>query len=94
MTGCSQNKQDIKEHVDEEYDIVIVDDSGVEIKLKEPAQRIISLYSAHTENLFEIEAGDQIIGRGKSDVYPVEVLEKRFMIIDLTRRKSLLLNLI
>jgi len=76
FTGCSKPTESVETNSNETYEIVIVDDSGTEIKLKEPAQRIISLYSAHTENLFEIEAGDQIIGRGKSDVYPVKVLDK------------------
>ncbi len=38
--------------------------------------RIISLYSAHTENLVSLGAGDQIIGISTSDDYPEEILTK------------------
>lgn len=38
--------------------------------------RIISLYSAHTENLVYMGAGDRLIGISLSDDYPEEILHK------------------
>lgn len=66
--GCEG--KNAKETSSEEYKIEFKDDSGRNIKMKEPAKRIISLYSAHTENLFELGLDAEIIGRSKSDLYP------------------------
>jgi iron complex transport system substrate-binding protein len=41
-----------------------------------PYSRIISLYSAHTENLFTLGAGSQIIGVSTSDDYPAAIANK------------------
>ncbi len=38
--------------------------------------RIISLYSAHTENLASLGAGEQLIGISTTDDYPEAILEK------------------
>ena len=40
-------------------------------------RRIISLYSAHTENLYSLGAADQIIGVSTSDTYPPETESKK-----------------
>ena len=40
-------------------------------------KRIISLYSAHTENLASLGAMEQIIGISRSDNFPPEVLSKK-----------------
>lgn len=40
-------------------------------------QRIISLYSAHTENLVSLGAADQLIGISPSDNYPKHILDKQ-----------------
>ncbi len=40
-------------------------------------ERIISLYSAHTENLVSMGAADQLIGISSSDNYPSEILDRR-----------------
>jgi len=61
---------------DDKYTIQVVDDSGFKVKLEKPATRIISLYSAHTENLFSLDLGDEIIGVGTSEAFPHEALEK------------------
>ena len=37
-----------------------------------PCKRIISLYSAHTENLYSLGAGDTLIGAHSTSVYPPE----------------------
>ena len=54
--------------------IRFTDARGKEIVLSKPAERIISLYSAHTENLFALGAGDRLIGGSNSEVYPEEAL--------------------
>ncbi|MDD4571827.1 MAG: hypothetical protein PHN47_05025, partial [Clostridia bacterium] len=52
--------------------IQFIDDDGRNIALDSPCQRIISLYSAHTENLFTLGAGDLIIGVHDTSIYPPE----------------------
>lgn len=59
-----------------EYGIEIVDDSGFKIRMDKPAKRIVSLYSAHTENLFALGLENEIVGVGTSESYPVAALEK------------------
>ncbi|BBB91009.1 MAG TPA: ABC transporter substrate-binding protein [Methylomusa anaerophila] len=56
--------------------IKIVDDLGKTIVLKEPAKRIISLYSAHTENLFALGLDQEIIGVSTTESYPPAALKK------------------
>ncbi|MFZ7102292.1 MAG: ABC transporter substrate-binding protein [Peptococcaceae bacterium] len=57
--------------------ITFTDDSGKVVQMDEPAQRIISLYSAHTENLFSLGLNEEIIGVYKSDAYPPQVRGKQ-----------------
>ncbi len=45
----------------------IVDNDGRVTVTGKPFQRIISLYGAHTRNLLDLGAGDQIIAVGRSD---------------------------
>ncbi len=52
--------------------IQFTDDDGREIALDAPCKRIISLYSAHTENLFTLGAGDSLIGVHDTSIYPPE----------------------
>ncbi len=52
--------------------ISFTDDDGREIALEKPCERIISLYSAHTENLYSLGAGDRIIGAQDTSTYPPE----------------------
>ncbi len=58
------------------YAIDFIDDSGYRIRMERPADTIISLYSAHTENLYALGIDREIIGVGTSDIYPYEVLSK------------------
>lgn len=74
LVGCSQTADQPAEQ--KEAKIEIVDDSGKTINLDQPAKRIISLYSAHTENLFALGLDEEIIGVGKSDAYPPAVKTK------------------
>ncbi len=62
--------------VGKDYTIDIVDDSGFRIRLERPADRIISLYSAHTENLFSLGLDREIIGVGTSAIYPYKARSK------------------
>ena len=52
------------------------DDSHQVITLGEPRHRIISLYGAHTENLFSLGLGDRIVGVSSSEDFPRAALEK------------------
>jgi iron complex transport system substrate-binding protein len=48
----------------------LVDDAGRTMERVRPFERVISLYGAHTENLFRLGAGNILIGAGRSDRYP------------------------
>ncbi len=52
------------------------DDSGQSISFGRPYGRIISLYAAHTENLFALGAGGQVIGVSRSASHPPAALAK------------------
>ena len=56
---------------------VIKDQGGRSIAVDRPYRRIISLYGAHTENLFSLGLNAEIIGVGRHEVYPPEALQKR-----------------
>ncbi|MDR1575414.1 MAG: ABC transporter substrate-binding protein [Treponema sp.] len=49
-----------------------IDDDGRTVVIDKPAKRIISLYSAHTENLFWLGAGASVIGGHKTCTWPPE----------------------
>jgi iron complex transport system substrate-binding protein len=53
--------------------VTIVDSSGRTITVPRPFQRIISLYTAHTENLCSLGAGEQLVGISRSDDYPPSI---------------------
>jgi iron complex transport system substrate-binding protein len=55
----------------------ITDNSGRTIPLAKPFTRIISLYSAHTENLCRLGSEEQIVGISLSDDYPLSILDRR-----------------
>ncbi|MCG6982378.1 MAG: ABC transporter substrate-binding protein [Deltaproteobacteria bacterium] len=57
-------------------EIRVTDDLGQVIVLKEPAQRIISLYGAYSEILFAIGAGDKLVARTMGDRFPPPILDK------------------
>ena len=59
-----------------EYPLTFRDDQGNEITVSAPATRIISLYSAHTENLFSLGLDEEIIGVGNVDIYPPHALTR------------------
>jgi iron complex transport system substrate-binding protein len=51
-------------------DIAVRDDSGVEVRLKQPAHRIVSLAPHITEILFAAGAGDRVVGTVDYSDYP------------------------
>ena len=54
----------------------ITDAAGRVIEVNKPFTRIISLYGAHTENLFSLGLDAEIIGVSKSEDYPPRALQK------------------
>ena len=55
--------------------ITRTDGRGVAITLAGPAQRIVSLAPSHTEILFAVGAGEQVVGRDTFSDYPAAALE-------------------
>jgi len=51
-------------------DRTVQDQAGRILTVRKPFQRIISLYGAHTENLFSLGAGDQVVGVARNDTFP------------------------
>jgi iron complex transport system substrate-binding protein len=54
----------------------IADAAGRRISVSVPFKRIISLYGAHTENLFAMGAGPQLIGVTRNEDWPPEAKHK------------------
>ena len=54
----------------------VVDRSGSRIIVKKPFRKIISLYGAHTENLFSLGLDAEIIGVSKKETWPPKVKSK------------------
>jgi len=54
----------------------VVDQSGRRIEVRKPFGRIISLYGAHTENLFALGCREQIVGVSPQEAYPPEAAQK------------------
>ena len=55
---------------------VIIDQAGRSINARRPYQRIISLYGAHTENLFSLGLDTEIIGVSPNEAYPPKARSK------------------
>ena len=56
---------------------VIIDQAGRKLTVDNPFERIISLYGAHTENLFNLGLDDEIIGVSRHETYPPQALSKQ-----------------
>lgn len=54
----------------------IIDQSGRRLDIKKSFKRIISLYGAHTENLFNLGLNKEIIGVSRHETYPPEASHK------------------
>ena len=57
--------------------VTVTDEAGKTVTIQTPFKRIISLYGAHTENLFSLGLDREIIGVSKNDHYPEEVESKQ-----------------
>lgn len=57
--------------------LTLTDDGRRQIVFDKPFQRIISLYGAHTENLYYLGLDEQILGVSINDAYPSKVIEKQ-----------------
>ena len=77
LVGCGQQggNQPAGEKT-KQATIEFTDDTGKLVKLAKPAKKIISLYSAHTENLFSLGLDAEIIGVSMSENYPTAALQK------------------
>ena len=54
----------------------VIDQAGRSISVPKPFERIISLYGAHTENLFALGAGHFVIGVSPIEDFPPEARQK------------------
>jgi iron complex transport system substrate-binding protein len=54
----------------------VIDNRGRQIEIKTPFKRIISLYGAHTENLFSLGLEEEIIGVSVNDRFPAQARDK------------------
>lgn len=63
-------------HIQAEEVKTIIDSSGLKIDVAQPFKRIISLYSAHTENLVQLGAENLLVGISRSDDYPSSITDK------------------
>jgi iron complex transport system substrate-binding protein len=52
----------------------VIDQAGRRIVIRQSFKRVISLYGAHTENLFSLGLRDEIIGVSPHDDYPPQAL--------------------
>jgi iron complex transport system substrate-binding protein len=59
-----------------EKGFIVIDQSNRRIAVQKPFKRIISLYGAHTENLYSLELDAQIIGVSRHEDYPSQALKK------------------
>ena len=55
---------------------LIIDQGGRTLRIDKAYQRIISLYGAHTENLFSLGLVEEIIGVSPHEVYPPRAMQK------------------
>ena len=76
LVGCGQQATQPAGEKTKQVTIEFTDDTGKLVKLAKPAKKIISLYSAHTENLFSLGLDKEIIGVSTSENYPPAALQK------------------
>ncbi len=74
LVGCSSGLTLSEKSTEEDY-AVVTDQTGRTVSLPGPAERIVALTAADCEILYEIGAGDRIVGRGAYCNYPEEVLK-------------------
>lgn len=71
-TGCATKEIAASRPTETTEKTFFIDDDGTEISVAQPYERIISLYSAHTENLYTLNAESQLIGVHDTSIYPPE----------------------
>ena len=90
FTGCSEYSEVIKKQsqplngsvtapvtsVNESKTVRVTDDTGCEVVIAKPLQRIVSLAPSNTEILFAIGAGDRIVGVTDYCNYPPEAMNR------------------
>ena len=54
----------------------VIDQAGRRIVIQKPFKRVISLYGAHTENLFSLGLSNEVIGVSQHDDYPPQARDK------------------
>jgi len=59
-----------------ENETIVIDQAGRKVDVSSPFHRIISLYGAHTENLFSLGAGAEVMGVSRNEAYPPEALTR------------------
>lgn len=57
------------------FPLALSDASGVEHRLEERPQRLVSVAPSITENVFALQAGDRLVGVSDWDNYPAEVAQ-------------------
>ena len=72
FASCARGGSGAASSPDSRAAISFIDDDGRAVALTGPRRRVISLYSAHTENLFAIGAGEALVGGHTTCVYPPE----------------------
>jgi iron complex transport system substrate-binding protein len=72
FASCARGRSGVAPSLDSRAAISFIDDDGRAVNLNGPRRRVISLYSAHTENLFAIGAGEALVGGHTTCVYPPE----------------------
>ncbi len=60
----------------EAFPLTVTDDEGREVTLERAPKRIVSLAPSHTETLFALGLGDEVVGVTEFCDYPPEALEK------------------
>lgn len=58
------------------YAVSFTDDMGNQINLTQPCTKIISLYSAHTENLYSLGVGNSVAGVNSTAIFPPDAATK------------------
>ncbi|MBF0234990.1 MAG: ABC transporter substrate-binding protein [Desulfamplus sp.] len=70
MIDCFALAVEDKEHLSNGSCCEITDAGSRKIKIKEPFKKIISMYGAHTENLFYLGLDTEIIGVTRNESFP------------------------